>query len=128
MATETTQPSRLRPYPISAQGSAADALAELVKMFGPLPGGYIKIHAQVVESVPVQLELQLSSAQDFEQWRSALQIASAAVSLCATTGENVWLTAESVFHGVRVEVTGFGVPLTAEQANTPQADAPAVAA
>lgn len=119
MATETTQPSYLEPRPIGAQGPAADALVELVKMFGQLPGGYVKIHAQRFASCPVKLEFQLEAPHEFEQWRAALAIAPDSVQL-ASGASYVWLAAEGMFHGVAVSLTGFGVPLSAELVNTPQ--------
>ncbi|MEV6833568.1 hypothetical protein AB0N17_03395 [Streptomyces sp. NPDC051133] len=123
MTTETTF---LAPCPIIEQGAAVEALAALIEMFGQLPGGYIKIH-QPVLTIPASLGLQVDTAQSFELWRAALGIAPSGVELRATSDDCVWLQADGVFHGVAVHLTGFNVPLTAEQANTLQ-DTPAVVA
>jgi hypothetical protein len=105
--------------PISEQGAAVEALAALIEMFGQLPGGYIKVH-QPVLTIPAALGLQVDSPQAFEVWRAALGIAPSGVDLRAASDEYVWLQADGVFHGVAVHLTGFNVPLTADQANTPQ--------
>lgn len=125
MTTETTAPTG---HPINAQADCAKALVELIRMFGDLPGVYVKIHSQIT-SIPAQLDLQAGSPADFEQWRTALAIAPNDVTLKAFN-ESVWLAADGVFHGVHVHLDGFGIALAAELADTPQADdaAPAVAA
>jgi hypothetical protein len=104
---------------IGEQMAAAEALVALIGMFGELPGGYIKVH-QPMLSIPAQLGLQFNSPQAFELWRTMLEIAPSGVSLKASSDEYVWLQADGVFHGVGVHLTGFGVPLTAEQANAEQ--------
>lgn len=111
--TETTS------YPISSQGDATDALVALIETFGHLPCGYIKIHRPVL-TVPAALGIQFDSPQAFEVWRTALAIPPSGVELKATSDDYVWLQADGVFHGVAVHLTGFNVPVTAEQANTPQ--------
>ncbi|MEU5595723.1 hypothetical protein [Streptomyces sp. NPDC020298] len=126
MTDEVTFPT---PRPISEQGAAAEALGSLIRMFGQLPDAYIKVHRPVL-SVPAELGLQLDTPQAFEIWRTALGIAPSGVEMRATSDKHVWLQADGVFHGVAVHLTGFNVPLTAEQANTLQAtdETPAVAA
>ncbi|MGW5477614.1 hypothetical protein [Streptomyces sp. NPDC004008] len=124
MATEITEPT-IRP--ISSQGDATDALVALIETFGHLPSGYIKIHRPFL-TVPAGLGMQFDSPQDFEMWRTSLAIPPSAIELKATSDEHVWLQADGVFHGVAVHLTGFGVPLTAQQANTPQAAEEAVQA
>ncbi|MFF9124398.1 hypothetical protein ACF09J_13990 [Streptomyces sp. NPDC014889] len=132
MGTEITEPtsrSFRQPRLIGEQRAAVEALVTLTEMLGTLPGGYIKIH-QPVLSTPATLAIQFDNPQAFEQWRAALGIETSAVALHATSDEHVWLSVESVFCGVPFEMTGFGVPLTAEQAKTAQCvhQVPAVAA
>ncbi|MGW2692419.1 hypothetical protein ACWC3Y_11215 [Streptomyces sp. NPDC001296] len=127
MATEITEPTT---RPISSQGDATDALVALIETFGHLPSGYIKIHRPVL-TVPATLGIQLDSPQNFEMWRTALAVPPSGVTLHATTDDYVWLDADAVFHGVAIHLTGFNVPLSAQQANTLQAAetaGPAVAA
>ncbi|MEV4335714.1 hypothetical protein [Streptomyces sp. NPDC049590] len=132
MGTHVTEPNAqasLRPLrPISEQRAAVEALLELTMMMGSLPGGYIKIHQPYFS--PAWMGLQFETPQAFELWREALCIPGADVSLHATSDEYVWLDAKTVFRGIRVELSGHNVPLTAEQANTAQVadEAPAVAA
>ncbi|MGW2933986.1 hypothetical protein ACWDA7_19530 [Streptomyces sp. NPDC001156] len=123
MGTEITAPNPQ----ISEQGNALALLLSLTQKFGHLPAAYLKIHRPFL-TIPAQLGLQVDSPEKFEQWRAALEIAPSDVELHATTDEHVWLSAKRTIRGVPVEVTGFGVPLTAEQATTPQAEASAVAA
>ncbi|WP_318202906.1 hypothetical protein [Streptomyces sp. SCL15-4] len=132
MGTNVTEPNAQaspRPLrPISEQRAAAEALVALTEMLGSLPGGYIKIHQPYFS--PAWMGIQFETPQAFELWREALCIPGADVSLHATSDAYVWLGATTVFRGVRIELTGFDVPLTAEQATTPQVtgEAPAVAA
>ncbi|MFR9796182.1 hypothetical protein ACL02U_09800 [Streptomyces sp. MS06] len=116
MTDEITQPTV---RPISEQAPAAEALAELIGMFGDLPGAYVTIHRPCL-SQSARLGLQLDSPVAFEAWRTVLAIAPADVALHASA-ESVWLSADGVFRGVPVHLTGFEVPLTAEVASTPQA-------
>ncbi|WP_172384764.1 hypothetical protein [Streptomyces sp. MNP-20] len=118
MNEHTTYSARRNP-PLSEQSPAVEALVTLVEMFGSLPGGYIMIHSQRYGG-PVKLDLQLDAPQDFEQWRTCLRIAPADVALEASPGYT-WLSATGRCRGVDVEITGFGVPLTYQQATTPQA-------
>ncbi|NED73320.1 hypothetical protein G3I51_13405 [Streptomyces sp. SID9944] len=106
--------------PISSQGDATDALVALIETFGHLPSAYIKIHAPVRSFAPARLALQFDSPQAFELWRTALAVPPSGVALHAVSDEYVWLDAAAVFRGVRVELTGFGVPLSAELANRAQ--------
>lgn len=92
----------------------AEALLELTEMFGHLP-----IPSITMYTVGTPMNLQLRTADAFEQWRTALQIAPSAVSLHGYN-ENAWLSADTAFRGVRLELSGYGLPLTAEQAETPQ--------
>jgi hypothetical protein len=105
---------------IGRQAPAVALLTELIAKFGDLPGGYVKIHQPVHADRPARLDLQLSAPHQFESWRAALGIAAADVNLYASTDAFVWLSAVSTIHGVPFELTGFGVPLTAKQAETPQ--------
>ena len=96
---------------LSEQAPAFEALVELNTMFGHLPAAYIKIHTTRLGGIGVQLD----DPAKFEQWRVALQIPSASVNV--KHGEShCWLTADTTFRGMPLDVTGFGVPLTAEQA------------
>jgi hypothetical protein len=116
MATETTAPNPQ----ITGQADALALLLSLTQEFGHLPAAYLKIHAPMY-SFPAWVGVQLDSPQAFEQWRAALELAPAGVKLRATP-EYVWLSAEGVFRGTRIEVTGFNVPLTPEQTAPQVAD------
>ncbi|MFC8945956.1 hypothetical protein [Streptomyces rochei] len=111
MTIEITAPAPLASVPVAAfveTAPVAEALAELVRMFGHLPKPYITFPS----STPC-LHLQTDSPSAFEAWRAALQIGPNDVALKTFNGE-AWLKTEGVFHGVSVELTGFGLYLAAE--------------
>ena len=101
---------------IADQAPAFVALAALADAFGNLPSPYIVVHS----SGPVSIGLQLRSPAAFEMWRVALQIAPNGVRLL-THEDAVWLAASTRLRGVSVDVTGFGMPVTTEQATAVQA-------
>lgn len=108
MTTETTEATS---DPIGWQRPAVQALADLIDLHPALPEAHITIH--VAYKNPAQIGLQLETPQDFEQWRSALGIDPADVTLHVTVG-NSWLAADAVRESTRVHITGFGVLLAAE--------------
>jgi hypothetical protein len=91
---------------------------DLVDRHEQLPDAYITIHAPFKGS-PARLDLQLDSPHDFEQWRGALAVPAADVKLHTTTS-NTWLSADTTHEGVTVHLSGFYVPLTAEQLTAPR--------
>jgi hypothetical protein len=103
---------------INGQRPAFEALLGLTAMFGGLPAAYVQVQP---EGRSLRVGLQFDTPQDFEQWRTALQIPSASVILRSNTAsENVWLSVDGVFRGISVHLTGFGVALSAELAKTYQ--------
>ncbi|MEL3949487.1 hypothetical protein [Streptomyces sp. LNU-CPARS28] len=101
------------PLTMAAHRPVADALVDLIGMFGHLPVAYVTMH-----SAADSLDLQVDTAAGFEAWRAALQITPDAVEL-GTFGDSVWLEARSVFRGVRLELCGDGLGLAPEQAAVP---------
>ncbi|MFF3643434.1 hypothetical protein [Streptomyces sp. NPDC002564] len=112
--TDTTQLATKAPRPISEQQQAVTALAAMIQTFASLPDAHITVHTPF-RSTPARLDLQLSTPQEFEAWREALQISPDMVSLHATVSY-AWLAADTRFSGVKVHVAGFGVALTPEDA------------
>lgn len=110
MTTETTERT---PATIAEHVPSVEALASLIAMFGHLPKPYITLYTTD------GFALQLDHPTAFEAWRTALQLPTEPITLHAT-GNSVWLDTSGVFRGVRLDLTGFGVPLTQEQAQTPQ--------
>lgn len=90
------------------------ALGCLVIEFPGLPAPYITIHTS-----SSRLDLQLETPAAFECWRAALSVPTAAVTLHAYS-DAVWLAADARYEGVTVHLSGFGVPLTVEQARESQ--------
>ncbi|MFJ1869919.1 hypothetical protein [Streptomyces chartreusis] len=118
----TTQISETRIAQFVGHQPAIEALAELVQMFRHLPKPYITLTRSTA-----QLGLQLDSPSEFEQWRTALQIAPDTVDALSSETD-AWLGADGVFRGVTVRLTGFGLVLPQEQTETTQASDEAVAA
>lgn len=110
MSTQVTQ----EPRTLAQQMPAAEALVGLTKMLGHLPAPYVVVH-----STPPVIALQLNTPSEFETWRTALQLAPDTVTLHAYV-DTAWLAADTVFRGVEVHLTGHGLPLTLEQAETVQ--------
>lgn len=129
MTTEITeQAARFTapdPGEIVEQTAVFEALIALKEMLPALPRPYITIYSSGSEG----FNLQLHHPSHFEVWRTALQLLTGPITLNAS-GESVWLDTSGVFRGVPFRLTGFGVPLTREQAETPQTvdEASAVAA
>lgn len=120
MTTETTQPAAQLTAPdpgqLVEQTVAVEALFALIKMFPSLPKPYVTIYSSGTEG----FNLQLDHPSHFEAWRTALQLPTNPITLNASGG-SVWLDASGVFRGVPLSLSGFRVPLTREQAETPQA-------
>lgn len=93
----------------SEQAPVFEALMAIAAEFAELPRPYI-----VVLNTGPSFILQLSHPSHFEAWREALGLPVASVELEGWS--SVWLAAASQFRGVAFELTGHGVPLTAEQA------------
>lgn len=112
MTIETIEPTTQASGPDTArfvdQTPAIEALAELNQMFGHLPKPYITMNR-----FGGQLGLQLDSPSEFEQWRTALQIAPDSVNAHSNESD-AWLAANGVFRGVAVRLTGFGLVLPSE--------------
>lgn len=106
------------PRPLAQQALAAEALVGLTMMFGHLPAPFVTVHLPHLVQL-AQLDFQLETPADFEAWRTALQLAPAAVTLHAYRS-STWLATETVFRGVCLKLTGHNLPLTEEQANTVQ--------
>jgi hypothetical protein len=111
VTTETTAQSGA---PISVQQPAVEALAILLTQYPALPAAYITIHAPY-ELRPGRLDLQMENAWEFELWRDALEIPPADVHLYVTSN-SVWLAAVTRVLDAKVEISGFGIQLTPEQA------------
>lgn len=107
MSTETTE----TPRTLAQQALAAEAVVGLTQMFGHLPAPFLTIHTVYTAAV----DLQLDTPQEFETWRTALQIAPDTVTLHVFQG-STWLGAEGVFRGVQLHLTGHNLPLTVVQA------------
>ncbi|MFF9205101.1 hypothetical protein ACF1AE_25435 [Streptomyces sp. NPDC014986] len=106
--TEPGTPAGVPVTPFADTALVAEALAELVRMFGHLPMPYITF-----PSSTRVLSLQADSPSAFEAWRTALQIGPDDVAL-KEFGGDAWLSTAGVFRGVTVELTGFGLRLPAE--------------
>lgn len=105
------------------QGATISALSMLLAEFSDLPAAYITMHPRA----GCGFGLQLDTAHDAEAWREALGIDPQAVSLKANGGI-AWTQVDTHYRGVRVHLTGHGVPLTVEQASARQAAPIALAA
>lgn len=113
-SSQTLLPAFTVPNPglTSEQAPVFEALMAIAAEFAELPRPYI-----VVLSTGPSFILQLMHPSHFEAWREALGLPTASVELHGSA--SVWLATSSRFRGVAFELTGHGVPLTAEQA-TPQ--------
>lgn len=105
MSIQITRPT------LGAWQATANALVGLTTEFSGLPAPYIVIPT----AYQSQVKLQADSPADFELWRAALMVEPGGVGLRAFRG-SVWLEAVAQYRGVTVVLTGFGVPLTPEQA------------
>lgn len=98
--------------------AVVEALNVLVQEFGELPAPYFNAHALQSPAVGLLAD----SPEAFEQWRVALKIEPSAVTLHGY-GESVWLHATTTFRGVKLDLSGHGLPLTVEQAaSSPDAE------
>ncbi|WP_432124015.1 hypothetical protein [Streptomyces sp. C10-9-1] len=95
-------------------GPVIEALVYLQATYPHLPAPYITAY-----STGAAVDLALDAPAEFEEWRVALQIPPHSVELHAFGG-HVWLTADTTVRGVPVHLAGDEIPLTAEQARTPQ--------
>ncbi|MFH9823074.1 hypothetical protein [Streptomyces bobili] len=114
MATSLQTPSIAFTAPdpgrTSEQAPVFEALMALVAEFAELPRPYIVIH-----STGPTFVLQLMHPSLFEAWREALRLPADKVQLHVTSNSG-WLSSWGRFRGVAFELTGHGVPLSAEQA------------
>jgi hypothetical protein len=102
------------------QLAAVAALLDLLRQYDSLPAPYITVQQPMPEHrfFP-RLDLQLDTASQFEQWRSALEAPASNVELHATTS-STWLQVDTTFAGIGVHISGFNVPLTSVQAQAPR--------
>lgn len=112
MTTETTEPEQLKTPAIAEQRAAFEALAAMAVAFPDLHGGYATVHTPMYGAAAIGLSLR--SPQGFEQWRTALQIEPRDIEMHADD-KGAWLAGDSMFYGVEVHLTGFGLPLSREQ-------------
>ncbi|MFZ3494582.1 hypothetical protein ACODT5_15385 [Streptomyces sp. 5.8] len=94
---------------LTEQAPAINALAALVEAHGHLPLPFISLYS----SLGV-VSLQLDTPAEFEAWRCALDIPPSVVTLHAYAG-STWLAATSLFLGVKLQLSGHGLPVTVEQ-------------
>ncbi|MFJ8023329.1 hypothetical protein [Streptomyces sp. NPDC096311] len=104
--------------PISGQRSAVQVLADLIVQHPELPAAYITVNLPW-KGAPSRLDLQLGTPTDFEQWRTALGIAPAFVSL-HPSGRDSWVTADGVRDGIHINVSAHGILLTNDQLDAPR--------
>lgn len=115
MSEQSTQPA---PRNVGEQLPAILALAGLAERFPGLAPGYMTVSAS-----GAIVTLQLQQPHEFESWRVALGVAAQDVALHTYKG-SVWLDMTTAIGGVRLEVTGYGLPVAPDVAAvTPQADA-----
>jgi hypothetical protein len=104
--------------PIRVQQPAIQALMSLSAQYPALPAGYITIHSPH-ELRPGRLDLQMASAWEFELWRDALEIPPAKVNL-VVTATSVWMSAVTSVLDAEVEISGFGIRLSRDEACAPR--------
>ncbi|OII64625.1 hypothetical protein BJP40_20010 [Streptomyces sp. CC53] len=93
------------PEPVLAdQAPVFEALTSLRQMFGHLPAAYLTVHTFHGSTLGIHLD----SPAAFEAWRTALQVAAESVELLGASS-NCWLSADAVFRGVSIRLTGHGV-------------------
>lgn len=107
----------------SEQGAVITALSMLLAEFSDLPPAYVVVYPRARGG----FMLQLDTPQDAEMWREALGVDSQDILLKASGGM-AWTQVDTHYRGVRVHLTGHGVPLTVEMATAPQAEPIEVAA
>ncbi|MFG2307626.1 hypothetical protein ACGFS9_02885 [Streptomyces sp. NPDC048566] len=105
-------------WPISAQLSSLQLLLDWAAQKPELPAGYITVN-RPYRGGPAMLDLQLNTPSEFEQWRAALGIAPARVSL-HPRGRGSWVEASTVIDGIRVTVAAHGILLTEDQLSAPR--------
>lgn len=105
----------------------ADLQAALSAMFSiawvdpQLPAPYLTI-----STGPSEISMLISDAAAFETWRKALRVDPHTVVLNGHSG-SAWLKAVGTLNKVSFEIFTHDVPLTEEQANTPQDAEPTAA-
>jgi hypothetical protein len=118
VTTQPTEPDQVVDLEISQQRGTFEALVAMAAMFPNLPGGYIVVRAATT-MWSASISLQMESPQAFEQWRVALQVSPADVTLYQH-GDGSWLAADAVFGGISIHLTGHHLVLTNEQAAEPR--------
>lgn len=96
---------------LTEQAAAFETLDLLVSLYPDLPPAYITIH----DTALVGVKAMCDTATDFEAWRTALQIPTAAVDLYGNSAGG-WLAAETTVRGVLLRITGHGLAISREQA------------
>jgi hypothetical protein len=119
VTTQLTEIDQISDLEISRQRAAFEALAVMAATFANLPGGYITVHSATSLTPYPRISLQMDTGQAFEQWRIALQIDPATVTLHRSDSRG-WLAADGEFAGIPVHMTGHHLPLTDEQAAEPR--------
>lgn len=100
---------------MAEQAPLAVALASLAAEYSDLPAAYITVH----DTHGYGIDLQFTTAHDFEAWREALRFRAESVRLHVGSGRP-WLAVVGEYRGVRVVLSGFNVPVSAELAAVPQ--------
>ncbi|WP_030682135.1 hypothetical protein [Streptomyces cellulosae] len=116
MTTETT--ARTAPT-IRDQRAAVHAIADLMAQHETLPAAYITIHDHYAGGSLSKVDMQFEGWQEFEAWRTELEIPPADVELHVTVS-NAWLSADTSHKGIRVHLCGFGLSLSAAEFNAPR--------
>lgn len=111
MKTETTAP-------ITRQRSTIQLLNDLATQHPELPAAYITVN-QPWHGRPSSMDLQLQTPTDFEQWRIALGIAPARVSL-HSHGRGSWVEAGTVLESIRISISSHGILITEDQLAAPR--------
>ncbi|MGY5048234.1 hypothetical protein ACWDE0_21780 [Streptomyces sp. 900105755] len=125
-SSQTTAPAFTVPvaHRTSELALVAEALLALSAEFAELPRPYVPVWP-----TGSHFTIQLQHPSHFEAWREALGLPTGSIELVAGAG-SVWLSASGSYRGVGFALSGHGVPLTQEQAETLQVadEASAVAA
>jgi hypothetical protein len=104
--------------PIAGQQSAIRMLADLATLYPELPAAYTTIRMPW-QGGPSELDLQLHTPSDFEQWRVALAIDPAGVNL-HPNGRGSWVAVETVRGSIRIGISAHGILLTEDQLSAPR--------
>ncbi|MGW2908798.1 hypothetical protein ACWC91_41510 [Streptomyces sp. NPDC001204] len=104
--------------PISVQRASLQLLIDWASWQPELPAAYITVN-QPYQGKPSTLDLQLHTPSEFEQWRIALGIAPACVTL-HPYGRSSWVEAGTVLDGIRISISSHGILLTEDQLSAPR--------